>query len=304
MRAYAIRSALRRVAAAVLSTLPRFRGKGRITLLIDRLVTNSDDPRSYITVGRVNGGGVMSFDLRGWGQKFAFYYGEWEPAHVRALRRLYRGGTFLDIGSSLGLYPVSLGRDVAACGGRIVAVEPVPLNLERQAVNLRLNGLESLVTVLPVGLGSADGELRISVDPTGADNNALISVEGNAVVPIRRLDDVVAELGIDDITLIKIDVEGFEPEVLKGGRETIRHMLPVIFAEFNRERMRINGFTMDESWDFLGSCGYRAYRLIGDRFEEVTAPGELEDLYFIPGALTAAYAGAAAAASALRSTRG
>lgn len=182
MRPYAVRSLLRRAAAAVLSRLPRFRGKGRITLLIDRLVTNSRDPRSYIAVGRVNGGGVMA-----------------------------------------------------------------------------------------------------------------------PVVPIRRLDDVVDELGIDDITLIKIDVEGFEPEVLKGGRETIRRMLPVIFAEFNRERMRINGFTMDESWDFLTSCGYHAYRLVADRFEAVTAPGELEDLYFLPSELTPACA-AAATAPARRST--
>ncbi|HYR29848.1 MAG TPA: hypothetical protein VEU30_15365, partial [Thermoanaerobaculia bacterium] len=99
-----IRSALRRAAAAILSRTPRFKGKGRITLLIDRLVTDSSDPASYVAVGRLNGGRPFSCDLRAWGQKFAFYYGEWELPHVRMLRRLYRGGTFLDIGSSIGLY--------------------------------------------------------------------------------------------------------------------------------------------------------------------------------------------------------
>lgn len=277
-----MRRAARKLIARILSALPRFKGKGRVTLILDRLVTNSSDPESYLTVGALNGGRPFSFDLRAWGQKFAYYYGEWELPHVRALRRLYRGGVFLDVGSSLGLYPVSLGREIAARGGSILSVEPVPFNLARQRINLRLNGLEPLVTILEIGLGSADGELRMRVDRTGADNNALITKDGALSVPIHRLDDVMAELGWPNVTLIKMDVEGFEPEVIAGGRETIRRTLPVVFAEFNRERMRINGTTMEESWSFLMSCGYRCYRLVRDRFEPVDAPRELQDLYFIP----------------------
>jgi FkbM family methyltransferase len=268
--------------AAALSGIPRFKGKGRITLFVDRLVTNSDDPRSYIAVGRLNGGRPFTFDLRAWGQKFAFYYGEWELPHVKALRRFYHGGTFLDIGSSLGLYPVSLGREVAAHGGSIISIEPVPLNLTRQIANLRLNGIEPLVTILPVGLGSSPGELRMRVDPSGADNNALITRDGDLTVPIRRLDDVMAELGFPDVTLIKMDIEGYEPEVIAGGHETIRRTLPVIFAEFNRERMRINGTTMEAPWTFLTSCGYTCYRLDAGRFELLAEPLEFQDLYFIP----------------------
>lgn len=278
------RPAIRRAAAAALTRLPRFKGKGRITLAIDSLLTSSSDPRSYIAAGSLNGGRPFSFDLRAWGQKFAFYYGEWELPHVEALRRLYRGGTFLDIGSSIGLYPVSLGREIAARGGSILSVEPVPLNRERQLTNLRLNGLESLVTILPIGLGSAEGELRMRVDRAGADHNALITADGDLAVPIRRLDDVMAELSFPNVTLIKMDVEGYEPEVIAGGRETIRRTKPAIFAEFHRGRMRINKFTMDESWSFLMSCGYRCYRLQAGEFEPLTEPREVQDLYFLqPG---------------------
>jgi FkbM family methyltransferase len=277
-----IRSRLRKAAASILTALPGFRGKGRITLLIDRLVTNSSDPESYTAVGALNDGAAFSFDLRPWGQKFAFYYGEWELAHVRALRRLYRGGTFLDIGSSIGLYPVSLGREILARNGSIISVEPVPLNLRRQRVNLHLNGIEHLVTILEVGLGSTDGELRMRTDRGGADNNALIAADGDLAVAIRRLDDVLAELGSPPITLIKMDVEGFEPEVIAGGQETIRRDRPVIFAEFHRGRMAINRFSMDPPWQFLMSCGYRCFLLRGDRFEPLDGPGDFENLYFIP----------------------
>jgi len=277
-----IRSAFRRAAAAILSRTPHFKGKGRVTLLIDRLVTDSSDPASYIVAGTLNGGRPFSFDLRAWGQKFAFYYGEWELQHVRALRRLYRGATFLDIGSSIGLYPVSLGREIAARGGSIISVEPVPLNSRRQRINLRLNDLESLVTLLEVGLGSQDGELRMRVDPAGADNNALIAADGGVAVPIRRLDDVLAELGWPEVTLIKMDIEGYEPEVIAGAHETIRRTRPVIFAEFHRRRMAINGFTMESSWSFLRSCGYRCFRLHAGTFEQLDDPGTIQDLYFLP----------------------
>lgn len=253
-----------------------------MTLVIDRFLTNTNDPASYIAIGTLNGGRRFSFDLRAWGQKFAFYYREWELEHVRALRRLYRGGVFLDIGSSIGLYPVSLGREIAAHGGSILSVEPLPLNLRRQHINLRLNGIESLVRILEVALGSADGEVRLRVDPLGADNNALIAANGNHVVPVRRLDDVMRELGSPRITMIKMDIEGYEPEVIAGGHETIGGNLPIIFAEFNRERMKINGSSMDAPWSFLTSCGYRCYRLVRGRFEMLSEPGEFQDLYFIP----------------------
>jgi FkbM family methyltransferase len=280
-----MRSSVRRAGAAVLSRVPSFRGKGRITLLIDRLLTNTSDPASYIAYGHLNGGRPFIFDLRAWGPKFAFYYREWEKDHVQALRRLYRGGTFLDIGSSIGLYPVSLGREVEKLGGSIISIEPVPLNRERQLSNLRMAGCEALVTIIAVALGSAPGELRMWTDPAGADNNAFMTKHGDTTVPVRRLDDVMRDRDWPDITLIKMDVEGYEPEIIAGGRETITRTRPTLFAEFNRERMQINGFSMDEAWSFLMSCGYACYRLASQRFERLHEPSSVENLYFIPTTL-------------------
>jgi FkbM family methyltransferase len=253
-----------------------------MALSLDWMLTNQRDPESYIALGLINGDRAFSFDLRPWGQKFAFYYREWELPHVEALRRLYRGGVFLDIGSSIGLYPVSLGREIVRAGGSIVSIEPAPGNVSRQRANLALNGLEEVVTLLEVGLGSSPGDLKLRIDPSGADNNAIISVDGSLSIPIRRLDDVLTDLGWPCVTLIKMDVEGWEPEVIAGGRESIRRDMPIIFAEFCRERMRINHFSMRDSWTFLQECGYRCFRLARGRFEPLESPGEFEDLYFIP----------------------
>src|ERR1043166_1808635 len=127
-----MRNALRAVVAAAIARMPDMRGRGRVTLLLDRLLTDSADPRSYETIGELNGGFRFAFDLRPWGQKFAYYYRSWEADYVRVLRGLYRGGWFVDVGSSLGLYVVSLSDLVRAAGGRIASIEPIPFNKRRQ----------------------------------------------------------------------------------------------------------------------------------------------------------------------------
>jgi hypothetical protein len=52
---------------------------------------------------------------------------------------------------------------------------------------------------------------------------------------------------------MKIDVEGYEPMVIEGARRTIKKDQPVILVEFNRERMDINGFSIDGAWDTSSS---------------------------------------------------
>lgn len=274
------RNAVRRLLPPVLSRLPRFRGKGRITLAIDALLTNRRDPASYLAEGTLNGGCRFLFDLRGWGQKFAFYYRDMEGEYVGALRRLYDGGVFVDVGSSVGLYAVCLAGVVRARGGRIAAFEPVPFNRERQAANIALSGAEDVVDVYPFALGAADAVLHMAGDPQRADNNAFIAAAGDIEVQVRRLDDVAS--GWPRIGMMKIDIEGYEPEMLKGARATIERDRPLLFAEFNRERMAINGFTIDETWQWLAERAYRFYVLRNGSFVELKAPGEHENLFILP----------------------
>lgn len=268
-----------------LGSVPEFKGKGRMTLLLDRVFTNSRDPRSYEVIGDLNDGVQFNFDLRPWGQKFAYYYREWERQYIDVFRKLYSGGAFLDVGSSLGLYVVCMGDAVRRLDGSIISVEPVPFNLERQKKNVALNHFESLVTYVKCALGSERASVRIKIDPLQADNNAFIAEEGGLEIDILPLDILVAENKWGRIGAVKIDVEGYEPMVIEGARETIRRDRPVIFAEFCRERMEINGFSMGSTWKFLvDDLGYRCFRLsMGDnKLHSVESPGILENLFFIP----------------------
>lgn len=276
-----VRSAL----SSCLSSIPDFRGKGRLTLIVDRVLTDYENPRSYEVIGTLNGPALFSFDLRPWGQKFAYYYRRWESEYISALRQLYTGGVFIDVGSSLGLYVVCLGDLVRQRNGRIISIEPVSYNLTRQQTNVRLNGLQDLVDCVPRALSNQRGTVRIKTDPTGADNNAIIAEDGDVEIQTLPLDELVAERGYQNITMIKIDVEGYEPLVLEGARKTVETNRPVILAEFCRERMEINGFSIDPSWEFLtAELHYDCYVIdpISGKLALLKSPGDWENLFFLP----------------------
>ena len=277
-----IRNSIRALLPPVLSRLPDIRGRGRVTLLLDRLLTNPRDPRSFQTIGVVNGAFRLHLDLRPWGQKFAYYFRVWDEEQIGAFRKLYRGGWFVDVGSSIGLYVVAMGARVRAAGGRIASIEPVPFNLELQTANVKLNGLEDLVEYAAVAVGSEPGSVSLVVDPIDAGNNAFIHPEGNVQVDVVTLDELCRTRGWNGIGAIKMDIEGYEPRVIDGAREMIARDRPVILAEFHRERMRINGLTIDESWNFLMSLGYRAWWLDGRELRPLPEPGERQDIFFIP----------------------
>lgn len=276
---------MRSILPLALGSIPAFRGKGRITLVLDKVLTNARDPRSYEVTGYLNDGVRFHFDLRPWGQKFAYYYREWEGEYINVLRGLYSGGIFLDVGSSLGLYVVCMGNAVRSLGGSIISVEPVPFNLERQKKNVALNHLEDLVTYVQCALGNERTSVRVKTDPLQADNNAFIAEEGGLEIAVVPLDDLVSENKWSRIGVMKMDVEGYEPMAVEGARETIKRDRPVILAEFCRERMDINGFAMGRPWEFLvDDLGYRCFwlSLSDKKLHKLESAGDFENLFFLP----------------------
>lgn len=276
------KAAVRRAVRSLLSRLPQFRGKGRITLMLDAVLTDSHDPASYHETALLLDRFPFHFDLRPWGQKFAFYYGAWEGDLITALRGAYRGGLFVDVGSSLGLYVVCMSDLVRKAGSRIISVEPIEQNRKRQQANVALNGIEDLVELEPVCLGAERGFVHLIADATGGDNNAFIATTGDLRCPVVPLDDLARERGWPRIGAVKIDAEGYDPLIIEGGRERIARDRPVLLIEFNRERMAINALTMGPSWNFLRDLGYHAFRVDRTRLIPVVDPAEHENLLFIP----------------------
>ena len=136
------------------------------------------------------------------------------------LHYLRPGDVFVDVGANVGSYTLLASAEI---GARTVAIEPVPSTFLALKANLKLNGLERLVDARNVGLAGEKGSLRFT-RTLDTVNHVATPDDADAIeVAIETLDDL-APLGSDtDSALIKIDVEGYETEVLRGGRRTLEH---------------------------------------------------------------------------------
>jgi FkbM family methyltransferase len=153
------------------------------------------------------------------------------------LHLLRQGDLFIDVGSNVGAYTVLAS---AVCGAHSIAIEPVPSTFQHLLDNVNINRIFALVDTLNLGIGDEESSLRFT---TGLDcinhvmteeeeENKLDSIE----VKVKTLDSLVLDR---QPVLIKIDVEGFEANVLKGSRETInKESLLGVILELNGSGLR------------------------------------------------------------------
>lgn len=141
----------------------------------------------------------------------------------KALQQVESRGVALDIGGHVGFWSMWL----AQVFGQVHAFEPTPGHAECFSRNV----LDSNVTLHRCAVGSAEGVSGISTDPENSGKAHL--AEGSSVL-VKTVDS----FGFEGVGLIKIDVEGYEPEVLIGAKETIARCKPVVVFEDNGQHER------------------------------------------------------------------
>ena len=153
----------------------------------------------------------------------ALRFGVYEKAETRFFETACRDGmTFLDVGANLGYYTALAARAVGP-NGRVLAVEPDPDSFGYLEQTIAANAVGN-VQAFPVAASDSPATLPlyISTDNRG-DNRLYASGEDRPQVEVaaRPLDALLRENKIDTVDLIKIDVQGYEPKVIAGLRETI-----------------------------------------------------------------------------------
>ncbi len=151
---------------------------------------------------------------RGSGSALAAFLPLHEFAEMRFMMLALRPGDLLvDVGANVGLHTVL----AAACGAEVVALEPLPAARTMLERNVARNGFTGRVNVLAAGAAATRGELTFTDGPSCL-NHVVGEGESPGVpvrkVPVVRLDDVVP--AGRPVVMLKIDVEGFEAEVLRG----------------------------------------------------------------------------------------
>jgi FkbM family methyltransferase len=190
----------------------------------------------------------------------AAYQGKKQLAALAAVAR-YKGPmlrTAIDVGGHVGLWSYNL----APAFQHVHAFEPVDYlrecferNMDEQTVN---------VTLHPVALGAVEGSVSMhtTVDSTGDS-----WVKGAGEIPMHTLD----RFDLGPVDFIKIDVEGYEENVLRGAECTIVRDRPVICVEQKRDMASRFGLQPLGAVKFLQSLGYRVEQEIGGDFLMVAA---------------------------------
>ncbi len=142
-----------------------------------------------------------------------------------------RDGLVLDVGANIGNHSVYLGTFAT---DHLISVEPNPVVLPALRANLAANGVDA--TLVEKGLGAEAGRASVVENAQYPDNYGMAELAtGSGTIEIVTLDSVVAdwrEANTDvPATLIKIDVEGMEMEVLRGATETLARDRPDLLIE-------------------------------------------------------------------------
>ncbi len=188
-----------------------------------------------------------------------YFDGEFEPELRLFLSRLDPApATIIDVGCNIG-YVSCLLATLTAGRARIISVDANPEMARRCEANLKLNGFRAEVCHSAAGSVEESRTFHIPRNrPSYASFGQLEHDCEDIVVPIRRLDRLAAEKGLTHIDLLKIDVEGFEPQVLRGLGE-----LPVrnICLEFSDDNLKNCGFTAGDLWELPLWKNYRLFLL-------------------------------------------
>jgi FkbM family methyltransferase len=178
--------------------------------------------------------------------------------HEVMTRLLAPGATCIDIGANIGTTTIPAARAVGV-GGRVVAVEAHPTVASYLRRNIALNGLRN-VKVHACAIDARPGIVQFA-DLKADDTNRIVADGAGIDVPARTLDDIA--VGHESIDLLKIDVEGAEMRVLRGGNDALRRTA-AIYVEIADVFLKRLGSSAEELVEFLRGAGFHLYSVSSD----------------------------------------
>ena len=198
-------------------------------------------------------------------------FGEFSEDEVSVFRQFLRPGmTVVEVGANIGSHTVPIAQFVGP-SGRVIAFEPQRITFQTLCANLALNRIEN-VRAYWAALGKEKGDIAVPPLATDAIQNfggySLEKARVGEQVRLATLD----EFDLSHCHLLKIDVEGMEADVLRGGVETIRRHSPLIYLENDRR---------EKSPVLIGTLfelGYRCYWHLPVCVSEANFRNEKEDI--------------------------
>ena len=197
-----------------------------------------------------------------------------EPSELTFFQKYCRDGmTLVDIGANVGLY-TALAIHQLDGSGRIVTFEPHPQTFSFLQKNIEANQATSeacpRVDAFNMAATPEPSQAELRLNPENRGDNRLYQgtyqgkVEEWDTLPVegRPVDDVLADLGIDEVNFVKIDIQGYEQKAISGFRKTLtRSQNVILMSEFWPKGLREAGGGAMEYLQMLTDVGFTLYEL-------------------------------------------
>jgi FkbM family methyltransferase len=187
---------------------------------------------------------VMTFAPSDYIGRSIFAKGHFDRDHVGRVLDVMRergipteGKTLLELGGNIGSHTVYFALTQAFA--RIVTVEPDPRNYPLLLTNIAQNGFTGIVTAVNCAAGEAEGELDFYLHPSNYGRSSPVRRNGTderISVPVRPVPAILEEAGVrtDDVGLVWMDIEGYEPVAIRSMHSLMARRVP-IYTEFSPE---------------------------------------------------------------------
>ena len=199
-------------------------------------------------------------------ERSLFEFGTYEEGTLRILDQILRnGGVFIDIGANIGLMSLHAA-DILKGKGTVLSFEPLPSTFAILQKNIGINH-NSNIHAINKAIGSKKGIVDIYENPEMNRGAASIikpnSSESSFKIPIISLDEYLTMRGsISPIKCLKLDVEGWELEVLKGAKITLSDPnAPICILEYSKYHKTYGGENHDIYTYLQNINSYRLFRL-------------------------------------------
>ena len=185
-----------------------------------------------------------------------------EPLNTKLLsKNLKKGMICFDIGANIGYYTL-LESKIVGEQGKVVAIEPSPVNFKLLQKNIQDENVTN-VELYQIAGGDHDGMIKFFLDPHSnlsriIKNEEKVPENGQIVeVPIKKLDSFLETLQIKTLDFIRMDVEGYEFNILEGMKNSIKKFKPMIQMEVhtsllgNEKTKKLLEWIMSEKYEVV-----------------------------------------------------
>jgi len=226
---------------------------------------------STVVIKEVAPGVRLFVDLSDHVIGLAIVRGHYERGEIAFARSVLKpGGVAIDAGAHIGFFTMQMAAAVGP-GGRVYAFEPFDANADLLERSIGENQFGERVFFRRAAVGAAPGVAALTFPVETLNSGGAYLLRGGAAPLAGNLTKEVPVVALDALDLrrpvafIKMDVEGAEPQVVRGAEKILAEDRPIVLAELHPTQLdRASGVSAAEFLGELTAIGYRAHRVGAD----------------------------------------